>query len=51
VWEGVDARGVSATAVDSLITRLRSRLQTTQPKRAYLEVIRGQGVRLNQADD
>lgn len=51
VWDDADPRGVSANAVDGLITRLRARLQEAQPKYDYVEVIRGQGVRLRETKE
>jgi hypothetical protein len=46
VWPESDPAGVSEEAVDGLIKRLRARLRETQPRRDYLEVLRGQGLRL-----
>jgi DNA-binding response OmpR family regulator len=46
VWPDSDPAGVSEEAVDGLIKRLRARLRETQPEREYLEVLRGQGLRL-----
>jgi predicted component of type VI protein secretion system len=46
VWPDSDPAGVSEEAVDGLIKRLRARLRETQPERDYLEVLRGQGLRL-----
>ena len=46
VWAHDDPAGVSEEAVDGLIKRLRGRLRETQPKRDYLEVLRGHGLRL-----
>jgi pSer/pThr/pTyr-binding forkhead associated (FHA) protein len=59
VWPGVDPAGVSEEAVDGLIKRLRARLRETQaqgepgalPRREYLEVLRGHGLRLIQPED
>ena len=48
VWADVNPEGVSADAVNGLIKRLRSRLQETQPKREYIEILRGSGLRLLQ---
>lgn len=50
VWPGVEPSGVSGEAVDGLIKRLRVRLRETQPAREYIEVLRGQGMRLVQPD-
>ncbi len=58
VWAGVDPTGVGEEAVDGLIKRLRARLRETQaqgesgapPKREYLEVLRGHGLRLVQPE-
>ncbi len=47
VWPDADPTGVSEEAIDGLIKRLRSRLRATQPEREYIEVLRGQGLRLN----
>jgi len=46
VWPEADPAGVSEEAVDGLIKRLRARLRGAQPKHEYLEVLRGQGIRL-----
>ncbi len=46
VWPSVRADGVSEEAIDGLIKRLRARLRETQPAREYIQVVRGQGVRL-----
>lgn len=48
VWPNADHSGVSREAVDGLIKRLRRRLRQTQPPQVYVEVVRGQGLRLNQ---
>jgi DNA-binding response OmpR family regulator len=47
VWPGIDASGVSEDAVRSLVKRVRERLLEASPKE-YLEVIRGQGLRLRE---
>lgn len=47
VWPESDPAGVSEEAIDGLIKRLRARLRATQPQREYVEVLRGQGLRLN----
>ena len=47
VWPDADPAGVSEEAIDGLIKRLRARLRGTQPAREYVEVLRGQGLRLN----
>lgn len=47
VWPDADPTGVSEEAIDGLIKRLRSRLRATQPAHEYIEVLRGQGLRLN----
>lgn len=47
VWPDVDPSGVSKEAIDGLIKRLRQRLRQTQPKKEYIQVIRGHGLRLN----
>lgn len=49
VWPDVDSRGVSEDSINSLIKRLKARLLETSP-REYLEVIRGQGIRLKSQD-
>lgn len=46
VWPDADPDGISEEAIDGLIKRLRQRLRRTQPQSAYLEVIRGHGLRL-----
>lgn len=46
VWPEADPAGVSEEAIDGLIKRLRSRLRATQPEHEYIEVLRGQGLRL-----
>ncbi len=46
VWPDADPAGVSDEAVDGLIKRLRARLREARPEREYLEVLRGQGLRL-----
>lgn len=46
VWPDADPDGISEEAIDGLIKRLRQRLRQTQPQSAYLEVIRGHGLRL-----
>jgi pSer/pThr/pTyr-binding forkhead associated (FHA) protein len=50
VWPEADSAGVSEEAVDGLIKRLRARLRETlpEPREAYVEVLRGHGLRLNQ---
>ena len=50
IWPNDDPAGVSEEAVDGLIKRLRARLRETQPKRDYLEVMRGHGLRLMMPD-
>lgn len=47
VWPDADPAGVSEEAIDGLIKRLRARLRSAQPGREYIEVLRGQGLRLN----
>ncbi|MGB8647094.1 MAG: FHA domain-containing protein [Anaerolineae bacterium] len=47
VWPDVAIEGVSEEAVDALIKRLRQRLREAQPDRDYIQVIRKQGLRLN----
>ena len=42
---------VTSYAIDGLIQRLGKRLQQTQPKHDYIQVVRGQGLRLVQPDD
>jgi hypothetical protein len=51
VWPDSNPAGVGEEAVDGLIKRLRARLRATQPKREYLEVLRGHGLRLARPDD
>ena len=46
VWPGENPLGISEEAVDSVIKRLRSRLRENPEKRDYLQVLRGQGVKL-----
>ncbi|MBT3322074.1 MAG: FHA domain-containing protein [Anaerolineae bacterium] len=46
VWPDVNPEGVSADAVNGLIKRLRARLKDIQPKREYIEILRGSGLRL-----
>ncbi len=48
VWPGVDPAGVSEEAVDGLIKRTRARLRETAAD--YVEVLRGQGLRLSQPE-
>lgn len=48
VWSSVQADGVSEEAIDGLIKRLRARLREAQPARDYIQVVRGQGVRLTE---
>ena len=48
VWPEADPSGVSEEALDGLIKRLRTRLRETSPNADYVEVVRGQGVRLVQ---
>lgn len=54
VWPEADPAGVSMSAINGLIKRLRERLRETQlralghpPEEEYLEVLRGHGLRLN----
>lgn len=51
VWADVDPSGVSGEAVDGLIKRLRKRLRKAQPKREYIQVVRGHGLRLLEAEE
>jgi DNA-binding response OmpR family regulator len=46
VWPGQSPAGISQEAVDTVIKRLRSRLRETSEERDYIEIIRGQGLRL-----
>ncbi len=46
VWPHEDPGGISEEAIDGLIKRLRARLRETGTSREYVEVVRGQGVRL-----
>jgi predicted component of type VI protein secretion system len=50
VWPEADPAGVSEEAVDGLIKRLRARLRDTAGV-DYLEILRGQGLRLKPATD
>lgn len=50
VWPEADPTGVSEEAVDGLIKRLRARLREAAGS-DYLEVLRGQGLRLNPPED
>ncbi|MBI3740695.1 MAG: winged helix-turn-helix domain-containing protein, partial [Chloroflexi bacterium] len=50
VWPGVDAGGISEEAIDALIKRLRARLRESGAQQEYIQVLRGQGVRLAQPD-
>jgi DNA-binding response OmpR family regulator len=51
VWPDVDPSGVSGEAVDGLIKRLRKRLRQAQPKRDYIKVVRGHGLRLLEPEE
>lgn len=46
VW-GAEALGISDQALDSLLRRLRDRLAKVDPTHAYLQTVRGHGVRLD----
>jgi len=46
VWPEADPTGISEEAIDGLIKRLRQRLRRVQPQAEYIEVVRGQGLRL-----
>ena len=46
VWPNVNPDSVGGHAIDALAKRLRARLRETQPEREYLEVLRGQQLRL-----
>lgn len=46
VWPEADPAGVSEEAIDGLIKRLRARLREIPTKAEYIEVLRGQGLRL-----
>ncbi len=47
VWGEDQAAGVSEQALDALIRRLRDRLAAVDPKQAYIDTVRGHGVRLD----
>lgn len=51
VWPSAEPTGVSDDAVTALIKRLRSRLRSAGMDTDYLEIVRGRGVRLIDADD
>ncbi len=51
VWPSVDPGGVSEEAIDGLIKRVRARLREAHPEHEYIQVVRGQGVRLVQPSD
>ena len=46
VWPDENPVGISEEAVDSVIKRLRARLRENPEKKDYLQVFRGQGVKL-----
>ncbi len=46
VWPKANPNGVGGHAIDALTKRLRARLRETQPEREYLEMLRGQQLRL-----
>jgi DNA-binding response OmpR family regulator len=46
VWPDVNPDGVGGHAIEALTKRLHARLRETQPEREYLEVLRGQQLRL-----
>jgi DNA-binding winged helix-turn-helix (wHTH) protein len=47
VWGEEQSAGVSEQALDALIRRLRDRLASVDPKQAYIDTVRGHGVRLD----
>ncbi|MEW5938690.1 MAG: FHA domain-containing protein [Chloroflexota bacterium] len=47
VWGEEQSAGVSDQALDALIRRLRDRLAALDPKRQYIDTVRGHGVRLD----
>lgn len=47
VWGEEQAAGVSDQALDALIRRLRERLSALDPEQAYIDTVRGHGVRLD----
>jgi pSer/pThr/pTyr-binding forkhead associated (FHA) protein len=49
VWPEADPTGVSEEAIDGLIKRLRARLREIPTRLEYIEVLRGQGLRLRGA--
>ena len=49
VYPEADPDGISNEAIDGLIKRLRKRLRQANSNQAYIEVVRGHGVRLTQA--
>lgn len=49
VWADVAAAGVSDDAVNAVIKRLRQRLRETSSGPEVIDIVRGRGLRLNQA--
>lgn len=47
VWGEDQAAGVSEQALDALVRRLRDRLGAVDPNQAYIDTVRGHGVRLD----
>lgn len=46
VWPNANPAGVDGDAINALTKRLRARLREIQPEREYLEMLRGQQLRL-----
>lgn len=46
VWSGENSDGISQDAIKSVIKRLRNRLRENPENKDYLQIIRGQGVKL-----